>query len=70
MRQFEDAFARCHGLVHGVACASGSAALHAAYASLRLAPGDEAEIEQRKIVKRSLDDMEQMMSKCEDLEEK
>lgn len=39
--QFERAFAGWLGRKHVIACASGSAAMHAAIAALQLAPGDE-----------------------------
>ena len=38
---FERAFAAYAGRKHAIACSSGSAAVHAAIAALRLAPGDE-----------------------------
>ena len=38
---FEEAFARSVGVAHAVAVSSGTAALHLALASCRLAPGDE-----------------------------
>ncbi len=38
---FERAFAAYAGRKHAIACTSGSAAVHAAIAALRLAPGDE-----------------------------
>ena len=40
-REFEEAFARATGVRHAVAVSSGTAALHLALLSLRLAPGDE-----------------------------
>lgn len=39
--RFESAFAAFCGAPHGVACASGTTALHLALAALRLGPGDE-----------------------------
>ncbi len=39
--RFEGAFATFCGVRHGVACASGTTALHLALAALRLGPGDE-----------------------------
>jgi perosamine synthetase len=41
VRQFENEFARAVGCEFGVACASGTVALHLALASLGLGPGDE-----------------------------
>ncbi|HVT17699.1 MAG TPA: aminotransferase class I/II-fold pyridoxal phosphate-dependent enzyme [Thermoanaerobaculia bacterium] len=39
--EFEQSFARAVGCAHGVACASGTAALHLAVATLGIGPGDE-----------------------------
>lgn len=39
--RFEDAFAGFCGVPHGVACSSGTTALHLALAALRIGPGDE-----------------------------
>jgi perosamine synthetase len=39
--RFEEAFAGFCGVPHGVACASGTTALHLALAALRIGPGDE-----------------------------
>lgn len=41
VRQFEEDFARYHGVRHAVACNSGTAALHMAVAALGIGPGDE-----------------------------
>jgi dTDP-4-amino-4,6-dideoxygalactose transaminase len=41
VRQFEHRFAQWLGSRHAIACASGTAAVHAAIAALHLAPGDE-----------------------------
>ena len=41
VEQFEQAFARRVGAAHAVAVSSGTAALHAAMAALRIGPGDE-----------------------------
>ncbi len=41
VRTFEERFARAMGCAFGVACASGTAALHLALATLGLGPGDE-----------------------------
>jgi perosamine synthetase len=41
VREFEDRFAAAAGCRHGVACASGTSALHLALATLGIGPGDE-----------------------------
>ncbi|HWW61278.1 MAG TPA: aminotransferase class I/II-fold pyridoxal phosphate-dependent enzyme, partial [Thermoanaerobaculia bacterium] len=41
VRRFEDAFASAVGCRYGVACSSGTAALHLVMAALKLGPGDE-----------------------------
>ncbi len=41
VRRFEDAFAEATGCRHGIACSSGTAALHLALAALGVGPGDE-----------------------------
>ena len=41
VKRFESAFASLMGVSHAVACASGTAAVHAALAALDLGPGDE-----------------------------
>ena len=41
VEKFEQAFARAMGCAHGVACSSGTAALHLALATRDLQPGDE-----------------------------
>lgn len=41
IEDFEDAFARLHGVPYAMSTASGTAALHAAYFALDLEPGDE-----------------------------
>lgn len=41
VREFEEAFARAVGCRHGVACSSGTTALHLALAGLGAGPGDE-----------------------------
>lgn len=41
VRRFESAFAEATGCRHGVACSSGTAALHLIFATLGLGPGDE-----------------------------
>lgn len=41
VRRFEETFAAYCGLAHGVACASGTTALHLALAALRIGAGDE-----------------------------
>ena len=41
VKQFEEAFAEAHGAKFGVACSSGTAAIHAALIALGVGPGDE-----------------------------
>ncbi|WP_033289317.1 DegT/DnrJ/EryC1/StrS family aminotransferase [Amycolatopsis jejuensis] len=41
VKQFEQAFADCHGTAHGVACSSGTTALTLALRALGIGPGDE-----------------------------
>jgi perosamine synthetase len=41
VRRFEETFAAYCGMAHGVACSSGTTALHLALAALRIGPGDE-----------------------------
>lgn len=55
--RFEAAFAARHGVGHAIACASGSAAVHAALGALQLAPGDE-------VVTTSITDMGALMPIC------
>ncbi len=44
VRRFEEAFAAAAGCRHGIACTSGTAALHLALAALGVGPGDEVVI--------------------------
>lgn len=41
VREFEEAFARFHGLRYAIACNSGTAALHMALVAIGIGPGDE-----------------------------